>query len=414
MKRTLILAITISLLLITVIGNIDLGKRSVKGNVKKNVVKKDVKEITGTIKKGESFFDIFRDYKLDLSEFLIIKKASANVHTLKVVHPGQTYRILLDEENRVKSFVYYIDDDNFLNIERAASGFQVKREAVAYEKRVLHLGGSIRNNLISSMGDEKTNLMLALELSDIFAWDIDFNTDIRDGDTFKIVVEGMYLDGEFKKYGSILAAQFVNDGNVYSAYKFVIDKKPDYYNGNGESLKKAFLKAPLSFRYISSSFSKRRFHPILKIVRPHHGVDYAAPDGTPVSAIGNGKVIFAGVKGQYGKLIVIRHKNGFKTYYGHLSRITRGIKRGANVEQGQIIGRVGSTGLATGPHLHFEMRLNNRPVNPRNVRPEPGKNIPIYLMANFKRIKEQMDTRLASISSPVFASMEREGGGKKN
>ena len=266
-----------------------------------------------------------------------------------------------------------------------------------YEKKILHIGGVIKDNLISSIGESRDRVLLALELSDIFAWDIDFTVDLRNRDAFKIVVEGFYLDGEFKKYGDILSAEFVNNGETYCAYRFEHNGKAGYYDDEGKSLRKAFLKAPLSFRRISSGFSSGRFHPILKIYRPHHGLDYAAPAGTPVSTVGNGTVNFAGYKGQYGKLVVIRHSNGWKTYYGHLSRINRGIKRGLKVEQGQVIGYVGATGLATGPHLHYEIRIGNKSVNPLTVNLPRGNSIPRRFMAEFRAFKSRMDERLVSI-----------------
>lgn len=361
------------------------------------------KEISGTIKKGETLFDIFKKYNLNLSELFKIKEASANIHRLKEVYPGQLYKIIVDDNNQISSFIYWIDDDSILNITRNESGFCAEKKAVEYEKRTIHLGGLIKDSLISSMGNGRENMMLAMQLSDIFAWDIDFTTDIRNGDTFKLIVEGLYLNGEFKKYGDILAAEFSNNGETYRAYRFELNGKTDYYDAEGKSLRRAFLKAPLSFRRVSSGFSINRFHPVLKIYRPHHGIDYAAPVGTPVSAIGDGTVIFAGSKGQYGNLVIIKHLKGYKTYYGHLSKIKRGIKKGTKVSQGQIIGYVGSTGLATGPHLHYEMRINNKPVNPFTVKPRPGMYIPKGFMAEFRNFRNQMDTRLASISLPVFS-----------
>jgi murein DD-endopeptidase MepM/ murein hydrolase activator NlpD len=243
--------------------------------------------------------------------------------------------------------------------------------------------------------------MLALQLSDIFAWDIDFSTDLRNGDTFKIVVEGFYLDGEFKKYGDILSAEFFNNGEVYRAYRFEYNGGADYYDADGKSLRRSFLKAPLNFRRISSGFSKRRLHPILKIFRPHLGVDYAAPTGTPVSTVGDGTVIFAGYKGQNGKIVAIKHVNGYRTYYGHLSKIQRGIRRGTKVKQGQVIGYVGATGLATGPHLDYRIKVNNRFVNPLMLKLPRGRSVPRKLMAKFKNFKNEMDTQLASITPPT-------------
>ncbi len=254
-----------------------------------------------------------------------------------------------------------------MRVTRAGDGYQAEKLNLEYERKLLCLEGAIEDNLIASMGGGQQNLLLALNLSDIFAWDIDFTTALRKGDTFRMLVEGLYRDGEFKKYGNILAAEFVNDGVLSRAYRFEVDGRADYYDAEGRSLRKAFLKAPLSFRRISSGFSKSRLHPVLKIRRAHNGTDYVAPKGTPVSAMANGQVLAAGHQGGYGKLVVIRHPNGYKTFYGHLSGFAKGVRKGASISQGQLIGTVGSTGLATGPHLHFEMRVNDRPVNPRKV-----------------------------------------------
>ncbi|MDA8337834.1 MAG: peptidoglycan DD-metalloendopeptidase family protein, partial [Nitrospiraceae bacterium] len=350
MKRILITAVFLITAFLMMRGDFDIfNKQENAGEYGK------YREISGTVRKGETLFNIFKRYNLNITELFRIKEASANIHKLRELYPGQPYKIIIDDNNRINSFIYWINDDSVLNIYRTESGFCAEKKDVDYEKRTLHLGGVIKDNLISSVGNGRENMTLALQLSDIFAWDIDFTSDIRNGDAFKIVAEGFYLNGEFKKYGNILSAEFVNNGEAYRAYRFEHDGKVDYYDDEGKSLRRAFLKAPLSFRRVSSGFSINRFHPVLKIYRPHHGLDYAAPVGTPVSAIGDGTVVFAGKKGQYGNLVIIKHPNGYKTYYGHLSRFG-GIKSGTKVRQGQIIGYVGSTGLATGPHLHYEMR----------------------------------------------------------
>lgn len=393
MRKIFISAICLALFILIIRINLNIDS----GTEKVLTEEKACKEISGIVEKGETLFDIFKKYKLSIKNLFELKEASANIHRLKNLYPGRSYKIIVDDNNQISSFVYWIDDDYILNINLTETGFIAEKKPINYEKRVLHIGGVIKDNLISSIGEGKEKLLLALQLSDIFAWDIDFATDIRNGDTFKIVVEGLYLDGRFKKYGDILAAEFVNDGKSYFAYRFEYNGKADYYDEDGKSLRRAFLKAPLSFRRISSTFSARRFHPVLKIYRPHHGIDYAAPEGTPVSAIGDGRIIFAGRKGQYGNLVIIKHLNGYKTYYGHLARFAKGIKKGTRIEQGQIIGFVGSTGLATGPHLHYEVRVNNRPVNPDTVKPLRGDAISGDLIAEFRGFKNQMDERLASI-----------------
>lgn len=398
MRKVFIFAIFLIVSFLVIRSNLNIG-------VEKEDLpeKKSYQEISGTVKKGETLFDIFKKYKLGVEDLFKLKEASANIHRLRNIYPGQPYKIIIDDDNRINSFIYWINDDSVLNICRTESGFYADKKDIEYEKRILPLGGVIKDNLISSVGNGRESMTLAHQLSDIFAWDIDFATDLRNGDTFKVVAEGFYLNGEFRKYGNILSAEFVNNGETYRAYRFEHDGNIDYYDDEGKSLRRAFLKAPLSFRRVSSGFSENRFHPVLKIYRPHHGLDYAAPAGTPVSAIGDGTVVFAGKKGQYGNLVIIKHPNGYKTYYGHLSRFGSGIKRGIKVKQGQVIGYVGSTGLATGPHLHYEMRVNNRPVNPVTVKTLRGSAIPKKLMAEFRGFKNQMDGRLASIIPTAVA-----------
>jgi len=352
--------------------------------------------ITGIIKKGETFFDIFKRYKLDITELYKIREASAGIHKLREIYPGRQYKIICDNNEQISSFIYWIDDDCYLNVNRTDQGYCAEKIPIVYEKRILHIRISIKGNLISSLGEGTENLLLALQLSDIFAWDIDFTADLRTDDSCKIIVEGLYKDGEFKKYGQILSAEFINNGDVYRAYAFEQKGKIRYYDEKGRSLRKVFLKAPLSFRRISSTFSARRFHPVLKIYRPHHGLDYAAAKGTPVSAVGDGRVIFAGRRGEYGNLIILRHRNDYKTYYGHLSKIAGVVHRGAKINQGAIIGYVGATGLATGPHLHYEMRINDHAVNPMAVKLPRGLAITANMLAVFNQFRDEMNVELAS------------------
>jgi murein DD-endopeptidase MepM/ murein hydrolase activator NlpD len=397
MKKALLAAFSIVIVLVIIRGNLNVTNKSQEctSEQKRNV------EINGTIKNGETFFDIFKKYGLSINELFKLREASADVHKLRKLYPGRPYRISLDMNNHVDSFVYWINDDSILNIKRTESGFSAEKITIEYEKRICHIGGLLKDNLISSIGEDRENVMLALQLSDIFAWDIDFTTDLRNDDTFRIIVEGFYLNGEFKKYGEILSAEFVNDGETYRAYRFERDGRYDYYDDEGKSLKRSFLKAPLNFRRISSSFSQKRFHPILRIYRPHLGVDYAASAGTPVSVVGDGTVVFAGYKGQNGNIVIIRHYNGYRTYYGHLSKIVKGIRKGVKVRQGQILGYVGATGLATGPHLDYRIQVNKRFVNPLTLKLPRGESIPNNLIAQFKSFRDGMDTGLASITLPA-------------
>lgn len=402
------LSIIIASLIVTILLLLNIFDADKKEeNLPQQQEQKNYREIRGTVREGETFYNVFKKYGIDISELFKLREASADVHRLRDLQPERPYKITIDESNQISSFAYWIDDDSILNITRNESGFSAEKIAVEYKKRIQHIGGLIKDNLISSIGEGRENLMLALNLSDIFAWDIDFTTDLRNDDMFKIVVEGLYLNGEFKKYGEILSAEFLNNGKRYSAYRFEVNGKDSYYDAAGKALKKAFLKAPLNFRRISSYFSAGRFHPVLKIYRPHHGLDYAAPAGTPVSAVGDGEVFFAGRKGQYGNLVVIKHRNGWKTYYGHLSKIEKGIRKGKYAEQGQVIGYVGATGLATGPHLHYEIRTGKKPVNPLKVKFPGGEPIPKSLMAGFEERKNKLDHKLTLIDPAVFTSAKK-------
>lgn len=378
----------------------------IRGQQDCTTTKKNNREICGTVNKGETFVDIFKKYGLDMRDLFHLREASAAVHRLRNLYPGQTYTIVVGENNQVDSLVYWIDEDNLLHIRREETGYEAQKVPVEYEKRIQHMGGVIKNNLISSLGEDKEKIKIALGMSDIFAWDIDFTSDLREGDAYKIVVEEYYLNGEFKKHGDILSAEFVNQGKTFRAYRYEIDGQAAYFDEEGNSMRKAFLKAPLSFRRISSSFSNSRFHPVWRIYRPHHGLDYAAPVGTPVSAVGDGVVHYAGYKGQYGKLVIIKHTNGWKTYYGHLSRIEKRISRGKKIRQGQILGRVGSTGLATGPHLHYELRISDKPVNPLSIKIPRGKAIPEELLGTFKAFKDQMDAHFISLPPYVVQAVK--------
>lgn len=422
MKKALILSVVVFIIVsivgptafLTIPADLNLlEEKEGEGNDQVRVSEsKEFHEVKGKIREGETLFDIFKKYGLHPGDLFSLREASADIHKLRNLRVDQPYRILFDADKQINSFTYWIDDDTILNITCGENGFCAGKIPVSYEKRTEQLAGVIKDNLISSLSQDKESLMLALDLSDIFAWDIDFATDIRKGDTFKVVVEGLYLNGEFRKYGRILSAEIVNKGEPYHAYRFEDEEGADYYDATGRSLKKAFLKAPLSFRRISSNFSRGRYHPILKITRPHHGIDYAALQGTPVSSAGDGTVVFAGKRGQYGNLVILRHRNGYTTYYGHLSKINSNVRKGVRIAQGSLIGNVGATGLATGPHLHYEMRINDRPVNPLSIKIPRGRTITGKSMAEFARVKAAMDIELASVSSSTFLASQKGTHGK--
>lgn len=351
--------------------------------------------IKGRIKKGETFSAVFTKYGLSLVELFEIKEASASVYRLSDVNPDHRFKITIDQDNSVRAFQYCIDDDSRIEALRSKEGFEAEKIKIHYDKKIAQLYVSIKDNLISSLGTSQEKLSLAYELSDIFAWDLDFTSDLKKDDVFKIVAEECYRNGRFKKFGNILCAEYIGaNGKTFRAYRFRSAGKAGYYDDNGRPLKKAFLKVPLNFRRVSSNFSLRRLNPVLKIYRPHYGIDYAAPAGTPVSALGAGTVSFVGHRGGYGNLIVLKHWNGYSTYYGHLSKIAKGIRSHVTVTQGQTIGYVGSTGISTGPHLHFEVRVNGRPRNPASSRMPMAKPLSGEIMTRFKKIRDGMNDEL--------------------
>jgi murein DD-endopeptidase MepM/ murein hydrolase activator NlpD len=375
--------------------------------------KEPPREIVDTVRKGETVSTIFEKHRLDIGELFRMREASAGIHRLRDISVGMPYTITLDPDNNVLSLAYHINDGEILRIVRSEPGYLAEKVAIEYERRVGSLGGVIQSNLVSSLPEGGSSALLAIELSDIFSWDVDFNTDFRKGDTFRVLVEEQWLDGEFRKFGDILAAELSVDGKTYRAFRFDAGGRPDYFDAGGKSLRKAFLKAPLSYRRISSGFTKRRKHPILRIVRPHYGVDYAAPAGTPVSAVGDGAVIFAGYKGPNGNLVIVRHPNGYTTSYGHLARIKKGIRRHAEVRQGDVIGTVGSTGLSTGPHLDFRIRRRGTFLNPLTVDLPRGGTIPPNRMPDFRGVAEEFTRSLAAISPALHAKAESPGDSGK-
>jgi murein DD-endopeptidase MepM/ murein hydrolase activator NlpD len=359
----------------------------------------EIRAIEGTVRAGDTMEALFHKYGLRAEDLFGMRQAAADVHALKYLSEGRPYRITLDPDNNVLSLTYQVNDMDLLRVLRSDEGFEAAKVPIAYERRVGHLGGVIRTSLYAALPEDDRATQLAMELSDIFSWDVDFNTDLRKGDTFRVVVEELWLGGAFRRYGNILAAELVIDGETFRAYRFADGGSGDYYDDGGKSLRRAFLKAPLSYRRISSGFTRKRLHPILKIVRPHLGVDYAAPTGTPVSSTGDGTIAFAGHKGANGKLVIVRHGKGYITSYGHLSRFGKGIRVGTRVRQGDVIGYVGATGRATGPHLDYRMKRNGVFLNPLKVAPPRGGAVASARMDAFRAMRDRMQGVLGGIDT---------------
>ena len=407
MNRILFSIISISFLIILLLSIRTIGPKNEIPSDEE--VKSDFSKIVGVIKPQETMEAIFDRNNLSKTELSDIARVAKKSYNLSKLSVGNVYSMEVDRQNRVREIRYEIDESSFLSVVRNAEGFSAEKVNIEYQKKAGTVHVKIKDNLVYSMPSTHSEyLRLALQLSDIYAWDIDFFSDIREGDSIKILVEELWAGDVFRGYGNILASEFLNNGTVYSAYRFEHDGDAGYYDSNGKSLRKTLLRSPLKFRYISSRFSKRRFHPVLRIYRPHLGIDYVAPAGTPVSATGSGKVVFSGYKGQNGRMVRIRHNRGLETYYGHLSKIPGKIKRGTKVSQGEVVGYVGSTGLSTGPHLDYRIKLEGRFVNPLKIRLPRGKSIPKSLKADFKKVTDYMNIGLSLLNQPVVASSEKE------
>jgi murein DD-endopeptidase MepM/ murein hydrolase activator NlpD len=301
-------------------------------------------------------------------------EAARPLHDLARIAPGHTFGLAVDGAGTLRAFTYAIDELKTLRVERQKDALAAEVVAREYEVRTCGVSGVISSSLFATIGDLGEDDQLALDLAEIFAWDVDFNTEIQSGDSFRVAVEKLYLDGSFRRYGRILAAEFTRGPRRLSAVRFEGRTGLGFYALDGTPLRKAFLRSPIKFGHITSRFTHARLHPILKIVRPHLGIDYGAPVGTPVMAAADGVVTAAGWSGGFGKTVRVRHANGIETLYGHLSRI--GVRAGQRVQQGTSIGAVGATGLASGPHLDYRMYRAGRAVNPLSVQLPPAPPIP--------------------------------------
>ena len=290
---------------------------------------------------------------------------------------------------------------------RDTSGWRAVAEPIAWTAEAVRVAGGIDNSLYEALDaqvpdeqlDGADRQRLAWDLADVYAWQVDFTRDIQPGDSFRVVFERLVSEDGEVRFGRVLAGDLTMSGKSLTAFRFESDGRAAYFDADGNSLRRAFLRAPVQFRRISSSFARARFHPVLGITRRHEGTDYAAAPGTPVMAAGDGVVLRAGRAGGYGNLIELRHRNGITTRYGHLRGFARGIRAGARVEQGQTIGYVGSTGLASGPHLHYEFRVNGVARDSRRVDLGNGAPLRSDLRPEFGRERDRL-LRLLSADSP--------------
>ena len=324
---------------------------------------------TVKVKRGDALAMIFKRQNLsplDLHKIMRLGKITA---TLKSLRPNQVFRFQMDESGQLRTLEYEINQLEALLVSRLPDGgFEARAIQHTLDKRIGYRAGTIQSSLFETGKTAGMTDALIMELVGIFGWDIDFALDIRNGDSFALLYEEQFLEGEKVKDGPIVAAEFTNQGRTYRAVRYTNAKgHTDYFTPDGHSMRKAFLRTPVDFRRISSRFGNRQ-HPTLNKMKMHKGVDYAASRGTPIKAAGDGKIIFRGRKGGYGRVVIIQHGGRYSTLYAHMDHFKKGQYVGKRVNQGDIIGYVGSSGRATGPHLHYEFRVNGTHRNPLTVK----------------------------------------------
>lgn len=319
----------------------------------------------------DTVYDVLAANGILHREILEILLASRPYGSLSRIKPGNGYEVAVADDG-VHWFLIQIGDDRQIRVYRTRKGsFRARLERIPYDIKIVRISVNIHGTLYGTLGRAGVPISTAMKLGEIFEWVIDFYKDLKNGDNVELLLERRYLDGSFRGFGKILAARIKTRGKEFSGVLFE-GGRDFYYTPEGQTLRRAFLRSPLKYTRISSRFSNRRFHPILKRFRAHHGVDYAAPQGTPVRSVADGKIIWAAWKGAAGKTVKIRHSRGYETSYFHLSRIGNRIRLGVKVRQGRVIGFVGSTGLSTGPHLDFRLKRFGVPMNPLSARVPAG------------------------------------------
>jgi murein DD-endopeptidase MepM/ murein hydrolase activator NlpD len=353
------------------------------------------------VQRNDTLDGLFRRFALSPVELAQIRALKVVGNKLDRLRPEERIYLVVRDRG-VHSLERRVSDTELLTVRRSASGFEASLIDTPLETRVKGAHGKIESSLFNAAMSAGVSAETVMRLAnDIFGWKIDFALEIRPGDSFNLLYEQKFRDGEYLADGRILAAEFINAGTVHRALHYTSSDTQiaGYFDPEGRSMRRRFLRVPLEFTRISSNFNLQRRHPILNLIRAHRGVDYAAPTGTAVRAAGDGRVGFAGVQGGYGNMVILEHGAGISTLYGHMSRFAKSLGMGRYVQQGQIIGYVGSTGAATGPHLHYEYRIHGRHQNPRTVPLPDAKSIPVNYREEFTALRNGLLTELDRIQA---------------
>jgi len=355
------------------------------------------------VRAGQSLSDIFREQGFSANDLHRALDSQDDASSLRRIRPGQEFAFLVGADGGLAAMRFERDDATRVVLRFDGSDVNETTEDRAVERRTHIAHGIVTRSLFYAGEQAGLSDAMVLKLANAFGYDIDFAQDLREGDSFSVVYDDVYRDGERLRDGDIIAATFINQGKRYTAVRYTnAAGETLFYNEAGRPLRKSFLRTPVEFTRISSVFSTGRQHPILGYMRAHKGVDYAAPTGTPIRAAGNGKITFRGWSSGYGNFVTIQHNSTITTAYGHMSRFAN-VKVGQNVSQGQTIGYVGMTGLATGPHLHYEFRVSGQHRNPLTVTLPPAEPLPAAELAQFRSKTAPMLARLKTVDSLQFA-----------
>ena len=357
------------------------------------------------VKRGQTLDAIFKRQGLPIPLLHEILALNQETKGLTKIQPGEIFDFQTDSSGKFQQMRYAVDESRYLFVRQEGAGLTAEIQQREIFSEVAEAEGVIKSSLFLAGKQAGLSDAMVMKLANIFGWDIDFVLDIREGDRFMLVYEKIYREGEFLRDGNILAATFINQGERFQAIYFEQGNVAGYFAPDGRNMRKAFLRAPLNFSYISSGFNPRRMHPVLKRIRPHNGIDYYAPRGTPVYTAGDGTVTRSAYSRANGHHVFVKHANSIVTKYLHFTK--RAVKKGQKVKQGQTIGYVGSTGLATGPHLHYEFVVNGVHRNPRTVPLPKVEPLRGDLLASFQSQAAPMLTQLSRLeSASLYASRE--------
>ena len=364
-----------------------------------------------TVADGDTLAGLFAARNLSAADLAAIMDLDQAAARLKRILPGDVIHVTYTPDAHVQSLHMQYDEDHYLDVTRQGTAYAVAITDIPTNLTTAYAHGVIENSLFDAAGRAGLSDATTMQLIQLFTWDVDFAHDIQNGDSFTVLYQRVQRQGHAIVDGPILAAEFKAGGKDYRVVRYTDPNgQTGYYTPDGLSIKKALMRAPISYSRISSGFSLHRKHPILGFTRAHQGVDYAAPVGTPIKAAGDGRVTFVGMKGGYGKCVTIDHGGGYSTLYGHLSRFKHGLHSGMHVTQEQVIGFVGMTGLATGPHLHFEVRIDGVPRNPRTVKLPDTAPVKAADLAAFSTASANLLAQLDSDADTRLAAAAKAGG----